>query len=384
MKQKVILALIGSMLCLVGCSGVVTKNFTESGYFYNTTAYSEGNKLDYSNRFLAEGVELPLDLTSDSINSLSDSWYWELSENTYLGKSISLGEKDALGYWGIEEERVIEPKESKGNGEESKDKSSKEGTKEDLGHESLGTPTEENTETTEGSTKTPEEPVEPETEIVTVPELKGTCSSFNGITNLDKTLVKGQMLKVTTGYLLVENEEQSERTKPIDSVYIINYSKEPLKVLDCFNNGWYVLNTNVNEIENVFGLQPKETEDEIPPDKLFNRLSEHLGNPTEIWEENLKDSEYARGKRIEHVIYEYPDFILESVIEETSNGISPIRITYIPMRFWYGDGYFDLGLYGKLRGTLTEVDKNLSKEQQKLNKPFSEGTKEDNSPEKPD
>lgn len=395
LRRNIVIAsiVLGSVL-LSGCNNEepVEHYIGVSPEGYEDTVKLSGvKKNNYSGYFLGEGItiETALDLSNEALNSLCYGWNWELSDKKYNGDAIKLEEGESEELWGVE--REVEREEDLEEAEEGEDstdeaKSDTEGVKEDSEGE------DENEE--EGAEdKKEEEPEEVETEIVA--ETSGAVETIAEITGSELILKSGQVLTVLPNYIepvveevpeegstegnvedgnakgeaeskgnspeegseeitedseTAEEEEKEPPAEVVKAIKVTNYSNENRTVKSCVENGWFTLQLD-NYID-CFGMKPLETEEEIPSDEVFTRLSESFGNPTIIWEQPTNSENYAKGVYQMIYAYEFPEYtLIAGVVGDNIN-----TMYYLPKGIWFGNKEY-VGMKALYSSSYIEIDK---------------------------
>lgn len=401
LRRNIVIAsiVLGSVL-LSGCNneGPIEHYIGVSPEGYEDTVTMSGvKKNNYSGYFLGEGItiETALDLSNEALNSLCYGWNWELSDKKYNGDAIKLEEGESEELWGVE--REVEREEDLEEAEEEEDstdeaKSGTEGVKEDSEGEA------ENEEGEGEEDKKEEEPEEVETEIVV--ETSGAVETLAEITGSELILKSGQVLTVLPNYIEpvveevseegstrdnaegepeegsnAEGEAESKGNSPVEgseettedsetveeaekeppaevvkAIKVTNYSNENRTVKSCVENGWFTLQLD-NYID-CFGMKPLETEEEIPSDEVFTRLSESFGNPTIIWEQPTNSENYAKGVYQMIYAYEFPEYtLIAGVVGDNIN-----TMYYLPKGIWLGNKEY-VGMKALYSSSYIEIDK---------------------------
>lgn len=351
--------------------------------YEDTVTLSGVKKNNYSGYFLGEGItiETALDLSNEALNNLCYGWNWELSDKKYNGDAIKLEEGESEELWGVKREVEKEEEEDLGGTKESAEGEETEGTEE---VKEDGEDEAENKEG-EGEDKKEEEREEVETEIVV--ETSGSVETLAAITGSELILKSGQVLTVLPNYIepVVEEvdeedgsvegeaedhgnsteegnkehtedsetdveEEKEPPAKVVKAITVTNYSSENRTVKSCVENGWFTLQLD-NYID-CFGMKPLETEEEIPSDEVFTRLSESFGNPTIIWEQPTSSENYAKGVYQMIFAYEFPEYtLIAGVVEDNIN-----TMYYLPKGIWLGNKEY-VGMRALYSSSYIEIDK---------------------------
>lgn len=406
LRRNIVIAsiVLGSVL-LSGCNneGPVEHYIGVSPEGYEDTVKLSGvKKNNYSGYFLGEGItiETALDLSNESLNSLCYGWNWELSDKKYNGDAINLEEGESEELWGVEreverEENLEEAKDEEDSTDEAK--SDTEGVKKD-GEGEAENEEAENEEGEGKEDKKEEEPEEVETEIVV--ETSGSVETLAEITGSELILKSGQVLTVLPNYIepvveeipeegstggnaegepeegsnaegeaeskgnspeegseeitedseTVEEEEKEPPAEVVKAIKVTNYSNENRTVKSCVESGWFTL--QLDNYVDCFGMKPLETEEEIPNDEVFTRLSESFGNPTIIWEQPTNSENYAKGVYQMIYSYEFPEYtLIAGVVGDNIN-----TMYYLPKGIWLGNKEY-VGMKALYSSSYIEIDK---------------------------
>lgn len=362
--------------------------------YEDTVKLSVVKKNNYSGYFLGEGVSLEtaLDLSNESLNSLCYGWNWELSDKKYNGDAIKLEEGEPEELWGVEREveKEEEDLEDIEEGEENAEDKETDGTDE-VKEDEVGK-AENEEDNGEEEDKKEEEPEEVETEIVV--ETSGVVKTLAEITGSEVILKSGQVLTILSNYIepveegstngneegtaesesegeteekadssegenseeptedseIAEEEEKEPPAEVVKAITVTNYSNENRTVKSCVENGWFTLQLD-NYID-CFGMKPLETEDEIPSDEVFTRLSESFGNPTVIWEQPTNSENYSKGVYQMIYAYEFPEYtLIAGVVGDSIN-----TMYYLPKGIWLGNKEY-VGMKELYSSSYIEIDK---------------------------
>lgn len=112
----------------------------------------------------------------------------------------------------------------------------------------------------------------------------------------------------------------------IDSIVVYNLSDTDLSVKSCVENGWF--SVVLANYEKCFNLS--ESKDKT----LFQKISDSLGNPTQIFEEYVSEEEYVKGIRLQHVVFEFPDYTIVGNIREDGKSLELLGMSYINKTLW--------------------------------------------------
>lgn len=177
---------------------------------------------------------------------------------------------------------------------------------------------------------------------------------FNG--ELDELVVSwksgsgsGSLLEIVSSESMLESGSSLEVTpvytneigfgETIESIKLINLSSEEKSIKYCAENGWFSIKL-ANYIK-CFGIELGEDLEYISGDEVlvsngertsvFYKLSEVLGNPTSIFEEEEKEV------KNQYYIYEFPDYLIVCNIEDSGEELQPLGIEYISKDLWKGN-----------------------------------------------
>jgi len=291
-KRKLfcLVSIVSVCSLLTGCS--IKQNNIVGGkdgdYFYNSVEYAKENIIDYEGFFLKDGIMLPLNLEEDSVSDLAKEWNWQLDVETVIGEPIEVSEEDALNYW----------------------------------------------KNTDGS------------DI----EVNGSFVKLSDIVKMHTKLVQGQGITITPSYEAIEEtkedtkekdtQEELEDSHPlkeiISSIKMYNLGKDPTTIKNSLENYGYFI--ELNDYRSAFSF-----ESDISDKDFLSSLVKLLGNPTKIWSERLSDEEYTDGKRVEIVVFEFPNFSYEvSITEKNNNNLSISSVRYYSKNLWSTvSGYYN-------------------------------------------
>lgn len=167
---------------------------------------------------------------------------------------------------------------------------------------------------------------------------------FNG--DLDKLVLSwksgvgtGKLSELVSSESIIESDKYVELYpvytnevsfgETINSIKVYNLSKEDLSVGVCAGNGWF--SVEIDNFEKCFNIE--ESEDK----SLFQKISDALGNPTMIFEEEMTDAEYVSGVRLQHVVFEFPDYTIVGSIKDNGSVVEILGISYINSNLWEED-----------------------------------------------